>query len=259
MSLCRCRAAFSLLLLMVVSILTACAGPQSVERDARNKEAVQNRVAAGMEYLHQGQLNEARQHFFRALERDRTSPVAHNAMALLYKYEGDAEREEYHYKRALRFDKSYTVARNNYGILLFNQGNYKAAMKEFTVAANDPKYGARGGAFENLARSYMALHEYPEAISAFQRALRLGQPDLPILPSLIEAYLQDGQPKQAAAYFDEYTQKQEGGLTSAQALWMGIRVAASEQNTALQYEYEQQLQRDFSTSSEFKAWQQWQK
>jgi len=244
-------------LLFAVIALIACASPQRAEREARDKEAVQNRVAAGMEYMHQGQLNEARQHFSRALERDPSSPVAHNAMALLYKYEGDLEREEYHYKRALRLDKSYTAARNNYGILLFQRGDYAAAKKEFELAANDPKYGARAGAFENLARSQMALEEYPEAIRAFQRALRLGQSEASILPSLVEAYLRDDQPQYAAEYFEQYLDLQEGELTTAQALWLGIRVAAHQQNSAQQYQYEQQLQRQFSTSAEYKAWQQW--
>lgn len=241
----------------VVVVLVACAGPQRAEREARDKEAVQNRVAAGMEYLHQGQLNEARQHFSRALERDGSSPVAHNAMALLYKYEGDLEREEHHYKRALRLDKSYTAARNNYGILLFQRGDFAAAKKEFEIAANDPKYGARAGAFENLARSCMALEQYREAIRAFQRALRLGQPEASILPDLVEAYIQDGQPEYAREYFEQYLDLQEGKLNTAQALWLGIRVAAYQQNSALQYEYEQQLQREFSKSAEYKLWQQW--
>lgn len=239
-------------------MLVACTSPQSVERAARDKEAVQNRVAAGMEYLQQGQLNEARQHFSRALERDASSPVAHNAMALLYKYEGDPQREEYHYKRALRFDKSYTAARNNYGILLFQQGNYAEAKKEFELAANDPKYGGRAGAFENLARSQMALEEYPEAIRSFQRALRLGQSEASILPGLMEAYLHNQEPELAADYFEQYLESQQHKLTSPQALWLGIRVAAYQQNSAQQYEYEQQLQREFSTSAEYKAWQQWQ-
>lgn len=245
-------------LLLSVAALVACASPQRAEREARDKEAVQNRVAAGLEYMHQGQLNEARQHFSRALDRDASSPVAHNAMALLYKYEGDVEREEYHYKRALRLDKSYTAARNNYGILLFQRGDYAAAQKEFELATNDPKYGARAGAFENLARAQMALEQYPEAIRAFQRALRLGQSEAAILPGLIEAYLRDDQPEHAAEYFEQYLDLQEGELPSAQALWLGIRVAAYQQNSAQQYEYEQQLQREFSTSAEYKAWQQWQ-
>lgn len=236
--------------------LVACANPQKAERKVRTHEAVQNRVAAGMEYLHQGQLNEARQHFSRALERDPSSPVAHNAMALLYKFEGDPEREEHHYKRALRLDKSYTAARNNYGILLYQRGEYEAAKREFEQAANDPKYGARAGAFENLARSQMALGEYEAAISSFQRALRLGQPEGSILPALVQAYLENEQPREAVSYYEQYLQQSQGEPSTPAALWLAIRMAHYQGQSALQQRYEQRLQQ-FPNSDEYHAWQAW--
>lgn len=238
-------------------LLAACATTASKERQVRDHEVVTNRVAAGMQYLQLGQLNEARQHFSRALERDSNSAIAHNAMALLYRYEGDPANEEKHYRQALRADRNYTVARNNYGILLYERGDYDGASKEFYRAANDPAYGNRGGAFANLARSYAKLGQREEAEEAFQRALRLGQAEEVIQPELIELYLKDGDVHSAQLLLQKYKESRVGQMNIPKTLWLGIQVAAAQHNTSQQAEYEARLYEYYADSPEYKLWQQW--
>src|SRR5699024_1465876 len=239
------------------ALLAACATPAHKERQVRDREAVQNRVAAGMQYLHLSQLNEARQHFSRALERDPNSAIAHNAMALLYKYEGDPENEEKHYRRALRIDKNYTAARNNYGILLYQRGDYEGAVREFHRAANDPSYGSRGGAFENLARSYAQLGQREEAVAAYQRALRLGQSVESIQPELIQLYLQQGKIQQAGTALERYAGEYPQQMETATLLWLGIQVAAAQKNITQQTRYEAELRQRHAGTPEYALWQRW--
>lgn len=158
------RRLIRLLLMSTAALALAGCMVASGGREIKVDEAVQHRVAAGMEYLQLGKPVEARQHLSRAIMLDDHSAAAHNAMALLYKYEGDQQREEFHYRKALRADKGYAPARNNYGILLYLRGDYRGAAREFERVANDSTYSGRGPAFENLGRSYLALGQKAKAM-----------------------------------------------------------------------------------------------
>ena len=218
-------------------------------------EAVQNRVAAGMEYLQLGKPVEARQHLSRAVDLDDNSALAHNAMALLYKYEGDRGREEHHYRKALRADSSYAPARNNYGILLYQKGDYRGAVREFERVANDPGYSGRGPAFENLGRSYLALGERDKAIENFNRALRLVNDPRASLLELAGIYMDEGRPRAASRYHDQYAAVTNP--QTAQGLWLGIRIAAANGDYDKQSSYELALRQLYPTSSELEAWRTW--
>lgn len=242
-------------LLAAVLVLAGCVTSGGGQREVRVDEAVQNRIAAGMEYLQMGKPNEARQHISRALELEPRSAAAHNAMALLYRYEGDSEREEFHYRRALRADRSFSVARNNYGILLHQRGDYRQAVQQFEQAANDSSYNSRGLAFENLARSYMALGQRDEAVAAYNRALRLNPNASTILLELGNIHLEEGDLRMARRYLDQYHRVIEQPRPAA--LWLGIRLAAAEGNATRQMELERQLTEEFPNAAETRAWRRW--
>lgn len=217
--------------------------------------AVSRRVAAGFEYLQMGQPSEARRHISRALESEPRSPEAHNAMALLYNYEGDAERAEQHFRKAIRYDKNYSLARNNYGALLLSQRQYKDALEQFTIAANDPSYGSRAIAFENKGRALMALERYDEALDAFNTSLRLSSnlPEPLLEMAWIHFIRNDLQSAQRtyAAY--------ETGIDrqSARGLWLGIQLAAKQQSLDKLASYELALSKFYPNSPEHRQWRSW--
>ncbi|WP_245932379.1 type IV pilus biogenesis/stability protein PilW [Isoalcanivorax indicus] len=243
------------IVLATILFLAGCVTSGTGGHEVRIGEAVQNRIAAGMEYLQMGKPNEARQHFSRALELEPRSPQAHNAMALMYRYEGDSEREEFHYRRALRADRNFSVARNNYGILLHQRGDYRQALRQFERAANDPGYNSRGLAFENMARSHMALGQRDEGIAAYNRALRLNPNASSILLDLGNIHLEDGDVRMARRYLDQYYRVIE--RPRAAAVWLDIRLAAAEGDTNRQMELERQLTEDFPNAAETRAWRSW--
>ncbi|MDX1805107.1 MAG: tetratricopeptide repeat protein, partial [Alcanivorax sp.] len=165
------------------------------------KEAVTARVAAGLEYLRQGDPEEARRHFSRALELDDHSAMAHNAMALLYKYEQDPAREEYHYKKALDADRHYAPALNNYGTLRYSHGEYKEALKLFADAADDPNYEGRGSAWGNMGRCYLQLGQKDKARDAFIKELRINPHAVEPNLELADLYFQNDRNKLAWNYY----------------------------------------------------------
>lgn len=217
--------------------------------------AVSRRVAAGFEYLQMGQPTEARRHISRALESEPRSPEAHNAMALLYNYEGDQERAEEHFRKAIRYNRNYSVARNNYGALLLSQRNYKDALEQFSIAADDPAYDNRAIAFENKGRTLMAMERYDEALEAFNTTLRLNSKLAQPLLEMAWIYFLKEEFRSAQRAYEAY----EGSVEPqpARGLWLGIQLAAKQQSLDKLASYELALDKLYPNSPEHRQWRNW--
>ena len=244
-----------LVALLLMAFLSGCVRTYEGRGEVRVDEAVQNRVAAAMEYLQMGQPREARQHLTRALALDNRSVIAHNAMALVYQFEGDDKNEEHHYRQALRADRHFSPARNNYGTLLFRQERYSEALRQFKRAAADSAYGGRGIAYENMGRCYLAMDQREDARAAFNRALRLNPDAVRPLLELADIHFQDGQTRAAVNYYQQYISR--GIEQNARTLWLGIRIAAAAGDGDSQASYELALRQRFPGSREYRAWRQW--
>ncbi|GAA5125634.1 type IV pilus biogenesis/stability protein PilW [Alloalcanivorax gelatiniphagus] len=233
--------------------MTATEGGQ--RNEVKVDEAVATRVAAGMKYLQMGNPSEARRHFSRALSLNDDSAQAHNAMALLYNYERDSKQEEHHYRKALSADRDYAPALNNYGTLLFSQGRYDEALEKFKRAANDPKYEGRASAFNNMGATYKALGELDRAREAYIRSLRLSPGNSQLLLELARLYYQDGRASLGWDYYRDYERRVRP--QSAEALWVGIRLAADLGKRDQQASYELALQNLYPESREYRLWRAW--
>ncbi|MZR63790.1 type IV pilus biogenesis/stability protein PilW [Alcanivorax sp. DP30] len=242
--------------LLIAGLLsTGCVTVESGQREVKVDEAVTSRVAAGLQYLQQGDPAEARRHFSRALQLDDNSAVAHNAMALLYKYEQDPEMEEYHYKKAVSADRSYSPAQNNYGTLLFSRGDYEDALKRFERAANDASYSGRGSAWENIGRCYQKLGRDEEAQKAFIKALRLNPRAVVPNIELADLYFKEGRARLAWDYYQQYAQRTD--QQGPRSLLLGAQLAATLGFKDQQSSYALALENLYRRSPEFREWQKW--
>ena len=242
-------------LLLAGLLTTGCVTVETGKQEVKIDEAVTSRVAAGLQYLQQGNPAEARRHFSRALELNDDSAIAHNAMALLYKYEQDPELEEYHYKKALSADRKYSPALNNYGTLLFSRGDYKEALDKFDKAANDPSYDGRASAGENMGRCYRELGRDEEAQKAFIKALRLNPRSVVPNLELADLYHSEGNARLAWDYYKQYLQRTN--RQSARSLWLGIQLASARGLKDQQSSYELALENLYRRSPEYREWQTW--
>lgn len=218
-------------------------------------KAVGVRVAAGTGYLQNGDPVRARHHLSRAIELDPGSAEAHNALALLYRYELDTEREEEHYRKAIRADGNYGPARNNYGVFLMRQGRHKDALKHFEAAANDTNYEGRDLAWENMGRVLLTLERPEEAKEAFNRALRLNPGATGALLAQAKLNFAEGKARVADRYYSSY--QSQVGTQSAEALWLGIRIATELGQADRASSFELALRKLYPESPEFRAWQKW--
>lgn len=224
-------------------------------QDIDKEKAVSVRVTAGTRYLQAGDPVRARHHLSRALELAPDSAEAHNAMALLYRYELDEEHEERHYRKAIRANRRYAPAHNNYGVFLVRQGRYREALKHFSIAAEDTSYDGRALAWENRGHVLLKLDRAAEAKDAFNRALRLNPRAPGALLAQAGIFFAEGDARLADRYFSGYQSLE--GTPSAEALWLGIRIASELGQADRVSSLELALRRLYPDSPEFRAWQKW--
>lgn len=239
-------------------LLAACASSQPQTPYPVNiKQAVTDRIAAGVDYMRQGNPKEARRHFNRALQLDPHSAAANNAMALLYAYEQDPQDEEKYYKRALDDDPHFAPALNNYGAFLYTQGRYKEAVEKFKRAVDDPNYDERASALSNLGQCYEALGELDKARDTFQRVLRINPGMLTASRELARIYYKQKHYDLAWNYYQQYQSRTK--KPGPDGLWLGIRIAAQLNKQDDQSSYELALQNLYPGSNEYRLWQKWKK
>jgi tetratricopeptide (TPR) repeat protein len=71
------------------------------------------------------------------------------------------------------FASSVAEAHNDLGVLFNHQGQFRRAVPEFEAAISDLYNREAHMAWGNLGWSYLELHEYPKAIEALDRAVKL--------------------------------------------------------------------------------------
>jgi type IV pilus assembly protein PilF len=173
-------------------------------------------------YLEMGDAQSARRPLERALRIDPHSSEAHVLLATAYLADGDKQLAEREYRTALRDDPHNSMARNNYGTFLFAEGRYKDAKKELERAADDPDYGRRAQAFENLGLTELKLDETDAAKESFQRALLLNTSMPRSYLELAHIDFSAGNFPAAKENFDRYNAIAK---PTARSLWLGIRLS----------------------------------
>lgn len=150
-------------------------------------------------------LDVARGHFERALEIDPDFAAAHHYLGVVAEREGDLESAEESFRKAVSRDPEYPNPRVRLGYLAFDRKEYESARRHFETALeiDDEEYMAHLGLGElarwrkdyqeqlehclaaaalapddgnvqnQLGTAHDALGRWPEAVAAYERALRI--------------------------------------------------------------------------------------
>jgi type IV pilus assembly protein PilF len=175
----RARSCFACMLL-VMGACTAGTSAEDVDRSMKQYE-----LAVGLQQ--EGNQPGAFKSLYRALNYDQGNPKAHLLLAHLFllsrddnppRYDKEAEA---HFKKVLEIqasehatdDSLASQARNGLGVLHIHQGKDGEAVKELESAAADLFNRDAYMAWGNLGWAYLELHNYPKAIDALVRSVRL--------------------------------------------------------------------------------------
>jgi type IV pilus assembly protein PilF len=124
---------------------------------------------------------------YKALEYDPNNPKAHLLLAHLFLVSRDDDIARYdkeaeaHFRRVLEIQASEyaaeeslaSQAHNGLGVLYVHQGRTAAALKELNLAVGDLFNRDAFLAWGNLGWAYLELRNYPKAIDALTRSVRL--------------------------------------------------------------------------------------
>lgn len=196
-------------------------------RKANTQEALDKYVQLGLEYIKRDEYSRARKHLERALEIDENNAPANAALGLIYQDEGEAKLAEEAFVTALDSEPGYTRGRTYYGAFLFSEQRYEKALGQFTLAAEDVRYESRAQIFTNIALCNLKLGRQEQALTAYEKALRLDRMNGRALSGITELNIEMERYERANQYYSRLVQliAQQGLKHSPQSLWQGIRIA----------------------------------
>jgi len=207
------------------SIGTSSASEASANRHEKkrdkNQEAAETYVQLGLGYLRRGERQRARTNLLKALEKDKRSADAHNALALLFQMEDENKLAEEHFEKAINYEPDLTRVRYNYAAFLFRQKRFADAEKQFLIAAEDINYARRGQVFYSLGLIAQQLGKTEDAQQAWEKAIKLNPRLLGPLLELAEVYFKLGDYPKAKRYLERY---EDLSKPTPRALWLAVRL-----------------------------------
>lgn len=243
-------AVFSLLLW-----LTACGTTTVVHEDLKSASvAADANTQLGVEYLRQGDYEQARLKLDKALELEPNYAPAHDAIAYLYEQVGEPKLAEQHYKRSLKIKPDSARARNNYGQFLCFQGRYDEAMKQFTKAAEDPFYTTPAVPLTNAGLCAARVPDLEAASQYYREALQRNPLFAPALLQMAIIRYQESNYLGARGYLERL---QQVSKHNPESLWLAVRTEFALNDHQAWGKYAIILKNDYPDSKETAALLEW--
>lgn len=237
-------------------ILTACSSisHHAIEQQSQigkpNMTAAGYNVQLGMSYLQQGDVTRAKRKLLLALQQAPNWAPAQDAMGYFYETTGDTPRAQQYYLSAVNINPAAGAPQNNYGTFLCRTGRYQEADQHFARAVQDSSYVNTAAAYENAGLCALQIPDNAKALAYFQKAV---QQDPKRATSYLEiAQLNFNQNNFAAAQSNYATYSQLTPNPSAEALWLGVRLARQAKDQATENRDTLLLQMKYPNSAEYK-------
>jgi len=124
----------------------------------------------GLAFLQNGDLDQAIDHFYRALEIPPGFALVHSNLGIALRRKGIPDEALQHSIKAVQINPSLAKAHNNLGISLFQKGRVDEALQEFRTALEiKPNYPA---CYYNLGVVLEHQDRKEEAVESFRQVLR---------------------------------------------------------------------------------------
>lgn len=215
----------SLLLVIVVLWLTACASGNNIEGvgpgEFDEQKAAKTRVSLGLNYLKNGNYSQAKFNLDKALQFAPYLAEAHYGLAYYYQVVGEAELADDSYKEAISRDRNNADIANSYGAFLCQQGDYVKAKRYFLSAVKNTSYDNVAETYENLAICSQTQEKYNDAVVYLSSAINHQPRRAKSLRLMAELLVETRQWQQAKDYLQRYDRVSQ---VSPQSLWLWVQV-----------------------------------
>lgn len=248
-----------LLIAGAILLLQACAAgapepagyaPQAADSDVQTRARIHAELAAG--YLELGNYGVALQEANESLKSDPNYVMAHNVLGLVYMELRDDKAAESSFQRALRINALDSDSNNNYGWFLCQRKREKESVKFFLAALRNPLYATPEKSWVNAGICARQSNDPVNAEEYFQRALKLRPTQPQALQNLADMAYRRGEFAAAKSYLSRM-QRAASSPTSAEYLWLALRVERQLGDRNAEQSIAFQLQRNFPNSREARA------
>ncbi len=194
----------AVLVSIVVLLQAACTSSEVRQEEERMLKAADYNTQLGINYMRDGNLEQAKFKLERALEQNPKSAVANNAYAVLQERLGDVDLADKHYRRAVDLNPEDSNAHNNYGTFLCKHNRLREADKQFRLALKNPLYKTPESAYTNAGVCALKIPDEEKAEEYFRKALSERSDYLPALYELAALSFEQGRYLQARAFLQRY-------------------------------------------------------
>ncbi|MEH2922369.1 type IV pilus biogenesis/stability protein PilW [Samsonia erythrinae] len=215
---------------------------------ARSTVVAQTRLQLGLAYLTHNNLNSARQNLEKAVAIAPQDYRTQLGMALYEQRIGENRLAEQRYQRLLNASPENGSVLNNYGAFLCSLGQYVAAQRQFSAAAQLPDYSQVADALENAGYCFFNAGQVEDARHVLSRALKYDPTKGNALLTEAEKQFSAGKNERARLLLDVYQRRLPA---SAESLWLQIRFAALAGHDGDKARYGRMLARSFPQSKQY--------
>jgi len=251
-------AAFAAAVLSAGCTTTTVSRPQTADSEANTPPKVADagkRARARMElasaYFAQGQPDTALDEVKLALEADPKSADAYNLSGLIYASLGDPVQADASFRRSLELNPQSGGTLHNYGWFQCQQGRYAEAQASFTRALAVPQYRDMPRTMLVQGVCYARSGNLVEAEQILNRAFEIEPGNPAVAVNLAEVLYRRGQYERARFYIKRVNSQPD--QSTAQTLWLGVRIENRAGNRAQMADLANQLRNRFPQSREAAA------
>jgi type IV pilus assembly protein PilF len=222
---------------------------QTATSDQRSKAKIH--VELGTAYLEGARFSVALDEAKAAISYDSTYAPAHLLLGLVYSYLEQYDLALPEFEQAARLAPGDPEVNNSYGWFLCSRGRETEGLQRLDQAARNPYYRTPARAYTNAGLCYVRVKQDANAEQQFTRAYQLDQSNRVALFQLASISYRARQYERARQWLS-ILQRQMPAST-AETLWLGLRIEHKLGNASAESNYAMQLRRDFAASDEYQA------
>ncbi|WP_338439557.1 type IV pilus biogenesis/stability protein PilW [uncultured Aquabacterium sp.] len=223
----------------------------SDEGDVRRRARI--RLELATTYYAQGQYNTALDELKQAVSIDPSLPAAHEMRGLIYDAMGDTDRADASFRQALSLDTANVSVLHNHAWSLCRRGQYAEADALFARAVTLPPSQAIPVSKTHLARGVCQVRAglYAEGEKSLVKAYEIDPASPATGYNLASVLMRRGELERARFYVRRINNTPD--QTTAESLWLAIRIEHRLGNFSGRDELAAQLRRRFIGSREATA------
>jgi type IV pilus assembly protein PilF len=233
---------------MVALALAACSS--NPHKGIQQRDAARYNAQLGVAYLHQGDVNLAKEKLDRALQQNPNDPSVHSARALLFDRLGNPAKADSEFRTALRLAPRDPDVLNNYAVYLCQAGRTDDGVHRFEEAAHNALYRTPEAAYTNAGVCLRAAKRDEEAARNLKQALQVRPNFAEAAYQLGDLEFQRGKLEDARSHIDTYLNSFDA---TPDLLLLGVRVARAQGDRLAAERYARKLRLEFSGSDQARA------